>query len=333
MDSVALGRTGVPVSRLVIGTMNFGFQLDEGAAQGILSAAAEEGITAIDTADMYPTGGPWTLYGTTESIIGRWLAGSASRRDEVFLATKFYYPSGPQEWDRGGSRKNVIRACDESLRRLGTDRIDLYQMHAWDDDCRIEETLSALDTLRRDGKILYAGACNFQAWQVALALGASAAHDWVRFDVVEPRYNLLYRNFERDLFPLCEREGIAVIPYNPLAGGLLTGKHAITDGAAGTRFALPTAAVEYRERYWHQDQFDAVSAIVGIAGEAGITPHEMALRWLLNQPQVTAPIIGATRPEHVHAASNAVSKGPLPDDLARTLSELTHRYRVSELAD
>lgn len=333
MKDVALGRTGVHVSQLVMGTMNFGFQLDEELARTLLTTAFDSGIVAFDTADMYPTGGPWTLFGTTESIIGSWLGNAGPGRDEVFLATKFYYPSGLTMWDKGGTRKNVIRACNQSLKRLRTDHIDLFQMHTWDAECPIEETLAALNTLRQDGKILYAGACNFQAWQVALALGTSATHDWVRFDVVQPRYNLLFRNFERDLFPLCENQGLAVMPYNPLAGGLLTAKHVITDSAVGTRFALPTSAGEYRERYWDEDKFEVVHTIARIAAESGTTPQELALRWLLSQRAVTAPIIGASRPEHVREAVAAAAKGRLPEDLARQLSELTHRYRLSELAD
>jgi aryl-alcohol dehydrogenase-like predicted oxidoreductase len=222
MEHVRLGQTGLKVSRLGLGTMTFGLQCDEDASRAILDRASEGGVTFLDTADVYPLGGSVETIGRTEEILGRWLAG---RRDQYVVATKFVGPVGTAPWDRGASRRHILAAVEESLRRLGTDYIDLYQLHGRDPDTPIDETLEALDTLVKAGKVRYIGCSNFLAYQVARAIGRSETRDLVGFASVQPRHNLLFRQFERELFPLCIEEGIGVIPYNPLAGGLLSGKY------------------------------------------------------------------------------------------------------------
>src|SRR5580704_3519628 len=239
MEHVRLGRTGLQVSRLCLGTMTFGFQCDEPTSAAIMDRAAEGGITFFDTADVYPLGGGLATVGRTEEIVGDWLRG---KRDKFVVATKCVGRTGPAAWEQGSSRKHVLAAVEGSLRRLGTDYIDLYQLHAPDPSTPIDETLGALDDLVHSGKVRYIGCSNFLAYQVARALDRSEARDLVRFDSVQPRYNLLFRQIERDLLPLCFEEGIGVITYNPIAGGLLTGKHNRSgQPEEGTRFTLGTA--------------------------------------------------------------------------------------------
>jgi aryl-alcohol dehydrogenase-like predicted oxidoreductase len=320
---VALGRTGLRVSRLCLGTMTFGLQCDEATSVAILDAAADAGITFLDTADVYPLGGGFETAGRTEEIIGRWLAG---RRDDVVLATKCVGAMGPQPWQQGASRRHVLDAVDESLRRLQTDFIDLYQMHFPDPTVTYDETLSALDHLVQVGKVRYLGCSNYLAYQLARAIGRSEALGLFRYECVQPRYNLLYRNAERELFPLCLDDGVGVIPYNPLAGGFLSGKHRPGDPTAGTRFTLGTAAGRYQERYWHADQFDVVERIRPLAAAAGMTMAQLAVAWCLDQPAVTAPIVGASRPEQLADAVAALDH-PLDAQLRAELDELTVAYR------
>ena len=283
----------------------------------------------IDTADVYPLGGGVDLAGKTEEILGRWLKG---RRQEFVLATKCYGRTGPQAWDVGNSRRHIMDAVDASLRRLGTDYIDLYQLHQDDPETPIDETLGAMDDLVRVGKVRYIGCSNYRAYRLALSLGRSEALGLARFDSTQPRYNLLFREFERDLFPLCLEKGLGVIPYNPLAGGMLSGKHGRENAPAeGTRFTVPNAGAIYRERYWHQREFDAVDAFKNIANEAGIKPATLAVAWILNQPAVTAPIIGASRPEQLQDTLAAVDV-KLDDPLVRKLDELTREFRRGDSA-
>src|ERR1700693_6117940 len=236
IEHTRLGRTGLKVSRLCLGTMTFGLQIDEQASALVLDRATGSGVTFIDTADVYPLGGAVELVGRTEEILGRWLKG---RRQEFVLATKCFGRTGPQPWDAGNSRRHIMDAVDASLRRLGTDYIDLYQLHQDDPETPLDETLAALDALVRAGKVRYIGCSNFLANRFARALGRSETLGLSRFDSVQPRYNLLFREFERELFPLCLEEGIAVIPYNPIAGGMLSGKHDRTKAPdEGTRFTL-----------------------------------------------------------------------------------------------
>ncbi len=324
MEHTHLGRTGLVVSRLCLGTMTFGSQCDEPTSHAILDAAADAGVTFIDTADVYPIAGSLETVGRTEEIVGRWLAG---RRAEFVLATKCVGATGPQPWDRGGSRKHVLDAIDASLRRLQTDYVDLYQLHAPDPATPIDETLEALDTVVRSGRARYVGCSNFLAYQVARALGRSEVHNLVRFDSVQPRYNLLFRQIERELLPLCSEEGIGVIPYNPLAGGFLTGKHASSQPPeAGTRFSLGTAGTLYRDRYWHEGQFEMVERLRSLAADGGLSMATMAVSWVLANPAVTSAIVGASRPAQLDDSVEAV-KAPLDASLKETLDGLTAEYR------
>jgi 1-deoxyxylulose-5-phosphate synthase len=326
MEHVRLGRTGLKVSRLCLGTMTFGLQCDEAVSGTILDAADEAGITFLDTADAYPLGGDASTVGRTEEILGRWLQG---RRARFIVATKCFAPTGPSPWDRGSSRKHILDAIDGSLRRLDTDYVDLYQLHGFDPSTPIDETLRALDDIVRAGKARYVGVSNWLAFRLARALGRSEVAQVVRFDSVQPRYNLLFREFERDLFPLCLEEGIGVIPYNPLAGGLLTGKHTLGGPTEGTRFTLGTAGRIYQQRYWHEREFETVQRLAEIAGTAGISLTTLAVAWVLANPAVTSPIVGASRPEQLEDSVRAVETA-LDAGLLAELDELTTPYRKGD---
>ena len=324
MRHVRLGRTGLTVSRLCLGTMTFGLQCDEATSRVILDRAAAGGITFLDAADVYPVGGGFQTAGRTEEIVGRWLEG---RRHEFIVATKCGGAMSERPWDRGTSRKHVLDAIDASLRRLRTDYVDLYQLHHPDPETPIDESLRALDDVVRAGKARYVGCSNFPAYQLARALGRSELLGVGRFDTVQPRYNLLFRQIERDLLPLCREEALAVIPYNPLAGGLLSGKHRRETGPTpGTRFTLGNAAGRYQDRYWHEREFATVEALRPLAAEAGLSPTQLALAWTLAEPAITAPIVGASRPEQLDDAIAAVEK-PLDAALKARLDELTVEYR------
>src|SRR5579872_623518 len=306
--------------------MTFGLQCDEAQSGAILDAALEGGITFLDTADAYPLGGDLSTVGRTEEILGRYLAG---RRDDVVLATKCFMPVGRRHWDAGMSRKHILDAIDASLRRLQTDYVDLYQLHFDDRLTPLDETLRALDDVVRSGKARYIGVSNWQAWRLALAVGRSELLRTVPIVSVQPRYNLLFRSYERDLFPLCEEVGIGVIPYNPLAGGLLTGKHRRHDDAPEGRFTLGNAGGMYRDRYWHDREFDTIEALRPLADEAGISLVHLAIGWVLSRPAVTAPIVGASRPEQLGDALAAQAK-PLEQDLVSRIDELTRQWRRSD---
>jgi aryl-alcohol dehydrogenase (NADP+) len=227
------------------------------------------------------------------------------------------------------SRKHILDAIEASLRRLGTDYVDLYQLHGYDQHTPIDEALEALDTVIRTGKARYVGVSNWPAYKVARALGRSEVRNIARIDSVQPRYNLLFRSFERDLLPLCAEEAIAVIPYNPLAGGLLTGKH---DRKApppeGSRFQLGTAGARYQDRYWHDQEFETIDALRLVAKEAGMSLATLAMRWVLSNPAITAPIVGASRPEQLADSLAAAEHGALPRDLKSRLDEITHGWRA-----
>ncbi|MBV9582943.1 MAG: aldo/keto reductase [Chloroflexi bacterium] len=327
MEFRRLGRTGLHVSRICLGTMTFGLQCSEEQSFVILDRAANAGVTFLDSADVYPVGGDLTTRGRTEEILGRWLHG---RRQNFVVATKCLGAMGPNPWDRGASRRHILDAVDQSLRRLQTDWIDLYQLHGYDPETPIDEMLEALDSLVRSGKVRYIGCSNWVAFRVARAIGRSETRSLARFDCVQPRYNLLYREFERDLFPLCLEEGIGVISYNPIAGGFLSGKH---DGGGpptpGTRFTLGTAAQNYQQRYWHQRQFDSVDQLRGVAADAGVPLARLAVAWVLNQPAVTAPIVGASKPEQLDETLAAVGM-PFAEDLRAQLDAITAEYRRGE---
>jgi aryl-alcohol dehydrogenase (NADP+) len=319
-----LGRTGLTVSRLALGTMTFGLQTDEDVARSIMSKAAAGGINFLDTADVYPLGGDLKTVGRTEEIVGRWLKG---QRADFILATKAVGKMGPNEWDQGASRKHLLDAIDASLRRLQTDYVDLYQLHSDDASTPLDETLAALDTIVGSGRARYVGVSNFLAYRLATALGRAELKGLTRFVSVQPRYSLLFREIERELLPLAAQEGLGVIPYNPLAGGFLSGKH--RQGGAptpGTRFTVGNAAETYQGRYWNDRAFATVSKIVGLAAEAGVSSTTLSIAWVLANPIITAPLLGASRPEQLED-SLAAAAYRLDPALKQKLDELTLEYR------
>ena len=328
MHHVRFGRTGLKVSRLCLGTMTFGYQCDEPTSFAILDAGAEAGIDFIDTADMYPLGAPSEIFGRTEEIVGRWLKG---RRDEFLVATKCFFPTGKKPWDMGNSRQNIMRAVEDSLRRLGTDHIDLYQVHNWDANTPIDETLTALNDLVTQGKVRYLGCSNFLAYQLARSIGRAEVLGVAGFQCIQPRYNMLFRENERELLPLCGEEGVAVIPYNPLAGGFLTGKHHRGAPTEGGRFTLGFAAERYQERYWHDRMFETVEALVPIAAEAGVSLTTLAVQWVLANPVITSPIVGASRPEQLADVVKAVAN-PIDPEIKSRIDTLTYEYRFGDNA-
>ncbi len=288
-----MGRTGLKVTEICLGTMTFGLQCDEAASFAILDKAAEFGVNFIDTADVYPVPVSPDTVGPTEEIVGMWLSG---KREQFVLATKCRHTMGPLPNDTGLSRKHVLAACEASLRRLRTDYIDLYQVHAPDPDTPIEGTLAALDTLVHSGKVRYIGCSNFLAWQLALALSASERHRLARFDCVQPRYNLLTRDIEQDLLPLCRDQGLGVIAYNPLAGGMLTGKYAASVSAAppeNTRFGGPAGTL-YRNRYWHDAEAQTVAELNAWFESRGKKLAQASIAWMLARPGITSAIVGAS---------------------------------------
>lgn len=325
-----LGLTGLQVSRLCLGTMTMGTQADERESFAMLDACEDAGLNFIDTADVYPLGAGYADKGETERIVGRWLGAAAGRRERIVLATKGGSPMGPDPEDRGSSARRIVAACDASLARLGVDHIDLYQLHRDDDQVPLDETLRALDTLVTSGRVRHVGVSNFVAWRVARALGRAEALGLARPATVQPRYNLLFRQLERDLLPMCEREGLATLCYNPLAGGLLTGKHrdlAAPDG--DSRFGAGRAAKMYRDRYWHEREFAAVQAFVALAQQAQIPPARLAIAWVLAQRGVTCVIVGASRAAQLPDALAAATTELAPDLLAR-LDDLTREFRLGD---
>lgn len=308
MKTKRMGRTGLKVSEICLGTMTFGRQCDEALSFSIMDTAVEAGVDFFDSADVYPAGGDTSTVGRTEEIVGKWLRG---KRDKIVLATKCWGAIGPNPNDRGLSRKHIFAAIEQSLRRLQTDYVDLYQVHAPDFDTPIDETLRALDDLVRQGKVRYIGCSNFQAWLLAKALWTSDASELARFDCVQPRYNILFREIENELLPLCRDQGIGVIPYNPLAGGFLTGKHltnqAHREPMANTRFALEGRAGRmYKQRYWQEAQFAAVAHLHKFFSARHKPLAQVAIAWVLAQPDITSPIVGATSPEQLRQSLPAV---------------------------
>ncbi len=315
------------VSRLCLGTMTFGLQCDEPTAVSILDRAAEGGVDFLDSSDAYPLGGDLSTRGATEEILGRWLRG---KRDRWIVATKCFAPTGPAPFDGGNSRKHIMSAVEASLRRLQTDYIDVYQLHGYDYQTPIDETLGALDDLVRSGKVRYIGCSNFRTYQLVRAVGRTETLGLARLDSVQPRYNLLFREIEREMLPYCGEEGIGVIPYNPIAGGLLSGKHARTSPPPeGSRFTLGNAGAAYQDRYWHEREFDTVAELGRIADQAGVSLVTLAVAWVLANKAVTAPIIGASRPDQL-GASLAAAEYTIDDDLKRRLDELTYSYRLGD---
>jgi len=327
MDHTRLGRTGLQVSKLCLGTATFGLQCDESISVSILDRAEEGGIDFIDTSDVYPLGGDLSTVGRTEEILGRWLRG---KRDRFVLATKCFGKTGPSPLDGGSSRRHIFAAVDVSLRRLQTDYVDLYQLHGFDGATPIDETLDALNDLVHQGKVRYIGCSKFLTYQLVRAIGRSETLKLARFDSVQPRYNLLSRQIEREMLPFCAEDGVGVIPYNPIAGGFLSGKHQRgSPPVAGSRFAFGNTGQIYRGRYWHEREFDTVDRLVAIAAEIGVSLVTLSVAWVLANDAVTAPIIGASQPGQL-ARSLEAAEFVLDGGLKSRLDELTLEYRLGD---
>jgi aryl-alcohol dehydrogenase-like predicted oxidoreductase len=288
MEHRFLGATGLKVSELCLGAMTFGRESDEETSHRMLDRFVEAGGTFIDTADVYGTG-------ASEEILGRWLKGRD--RDALVIATKAYGDMGPGPNDGGNSRKHIVAAVEASLRRLHTDYIDLYQMHVFDDATPLEETLSTLDSLVTAGKVRYVGASNYTGWQLQKAVDLSRARGWEPYRCLQPLYNLLDRDAELELIPVCQNEGLGVIPWSPLRGGWLSGKYrrGMSAPLADSRVeeATRNGWTESWDAYANDHTWNVVETLVGVAERLGRTPAQVALRWLLQRPGVTAPIVGA----------------------------------------
>lgn len=302
MKYTFLGRTGVAVSRLCLGCMSYGdpswrsWVLDEPASRPFFHRAVEAGINFFDTADMYSLG-------VSEEFTGRALREFA-RLEECVVATKVYHPMSDRPNMAGLSRKHIVQGCEASLRRLGMDTIDLYQVHRFDPHTPIDEMLSALDLLVSQGKVRYIGASSAAAWKFAQSLSISERRGWARFVAMQNHYNLLYREEEREMMPLCEAEGVAVIPWSPLARGLLSG----TRRTPSDKTSTPRAQSDdfARKLYDHPNDQDVIEAVQRVAQARGVSAAQIALAWLLSKPAVTAPIIGATKLPHLDDAIAAL---------------------------
>jgi aryl-alcohol dehydrogenase-like predicted oxidoreductase len=312
MDYVNLGATGLRVSRVCLGMMSFGsgserpWVLDEEAAEPIVAAAAEGGVTFFDTADVYSAG-------ASEVATGR-LLGKLFDRDQVVVATKVHGQTTAGENGGGLSRKHILSAIDASLRRLNMDYVDLYQIHRWDPRTPIEETMEALADVVRAGKARYLGASSMFAWQFAKAQRAAAEHGWTGFVSMQNHYNLAYREEEREMIPQCIDQGVGVIPWSPLARGLLTGSRG-RDGAKHTVRAKTDAFGE--SLYSLPSDFDVADRVAEVAKERDVPPAQVALAWLLHRPGVTAPIVGATRVAHIEDALAAENLKLSDEEMAR----------------
>ena len=302
MEYVRLGGSGLKVSRICLGTLTYGnpnwrpWVLDEAASRPFIRRALELGINFFDTADMYSLG-------ASEEIVGRALKDFA-RRESVVIATKVYHPMGEGPNDRGLSRKRVMDAIDASLRRLAADYVDLYQVHRWDYDTPIEETLEALHDVVKAGKARYIGASSMHAWQFAKALCVAERHGWARFVSMQNQWNLAYREEEREMVPLCRAEGVGIIPWSPLARGFLAGTRRRQDGGDTPRAKSDDVAHRY---YFADDDFKVADEVVKLARVRGVRPAQIALAWLMRQPGLTAPIVGASRLEHLDDAIGALA--------------------------
>jgi len=312
MQFTKFGRTGLTVSRMILGTGTFGKQTDEAESHKMLDKAAEAGVNFIDTADIYP---PGAEVGSSELITGRWLG---NKRSQFILATKGGGAMGSAAWDAGNSRKHILDAIEASLRRLKTDYVDLYQLHMDDAATPLDEMAEAVDTIVRAGKARYIGVSNFLAYRLARALGRQDALKLTRFVSAQPRYNLLFREVERELFPLAQEDGIAVIPYNPLAGGLLSGRYRHSDTPEKGRFSAELGGFGklYQARYWHQREFETVGKIWETAEQQATPMATLSVAWILANPAITSVILGASRTEQ------------LADTLAAADYKLDHAVKV-----
>ncbi len=316
MEYVRLGKTGLQVSRICLGTMTYGspawrdWVLPEAASRPIIKRALEMGINFFDTADMYSLG-------VSEEVLGRAIRDHAQRKD-VVIATKVFWPTGDGPNDRGLSRKHIMDSIDASLRRLGTDYVDLYYIHRWDYETPIEETMATLDDLVRMGKVRYLGASSMHAWQLMKALGLADRYGWSRIVVMQNHYNLIHREDEREMMPLCREEGIGVVPWSPLARGFLAGNRKRGERGVTTRDASDQMAHDY---YFQDTDFEILERVVESAEEEGVKPAQIALAWLLHQPGVTAPVIGASNTSQLDDAVEAL-KISLPREKRARLEEL-----------
>jgi aryl-alcohol dehydrogenase-like predicted oxidoreductase len=311
MEYRFLGRTGVKVSSLAFGTMSFGGDADESASAALFGRAREAGINVFDTADVYNSG-------RSEEILGR-LVAAAGARDQVVIASKAYFPSGKGPNDRGTSRYHLVRAVEGSLRRLATDRIDLFYLHRFDDRTALDETLRAIEDLVRQGKILYPAVSNFAAWQVARALGMAERLGFAPVVCMQPMYNLLKRQAEVEILPLAAAEGLAVMPYSPLAGGILSGKYRGGTRPDGARLATNKM---YQTRYADTAGWDAAERLAQLAAEQGCSPAALAVAWVASHPAVTAPLLGARSVAQLEDALGAVNVAMTPE-LRATIAALT----------
>jgi 1-deoxyxylulose-5-phosphate synthase len=316
MNYVRLGATGLKVSRLCLGVMTYGdpgwrpWILSEAQGRPFIRRALEKGINFFDTADMYSLG-------KSEEVLGRALRDFAAR-DKVVVATKAYYPMSDDLNDRGLSRKHLMSAIDGSLKRLGMDYVDLYQIHRLDADTPIDETLRALDDIVRSGKARYIGASSMAAWQFMRALASADRHGWTRFVSMQNHYNLVYREEEREMLPLCREEGIGVLPWSPLARGFLAGNR--KRGEARTATPREQSDTYAHDLYYSDADYDVVDRVVEVAAARGVAPAQIALAWLLRQPGVTAPIVGASKIEQLDQAIGSLEIA-LSDEEARRLEE------------
>ena len=311
MEFVRFGSTGLKVSRLCLGMMSYGSKqwrpwvLDEAESRPLLRHALDIGINFFDTADMYSVG-------ASEEILGRALRDFGIPRDSVVLASKLHFPMSEDPNDQGLSRKHIFASIDNSLRRLRTDYIDLYQIHRFDYETPIEETIEALNDLVRAGKVRYIGASAMFAWQFMKMLMTSDACGWARFASMQCYYNILYRENEREMLPLCRAEGIAVIPYSPLARGFVTGKYRREGGAESLR----SRTDPYTDKdYYREADFAIVDRITQLAQQRGIKNIQVAMAWILQQPGITAPVMGATKAEYLDDAVAALALKLTPEEL------------------
>jgi aryl-alcohol dehydrogenase-like predicted oxidoreductase len=324
VECVNFGRTGLRVSRLCLGMMSFGrgedrpWALDEADARPIILRAIEGGITFFDTADVYSGG-------ASEILTGR-IVGEALSREEFVVATKVWGQTMPGENGRGLSRKHILASIDESLHRLGLDYVDLYQIHRWDDRTPIEETMEALHDVVRAGKARYIGASSMSAWQFAKAQAVADRHGWTRFVSMQNHYNLIYREEEREMIPQCVDQGVAIMPWSPLARGRLAGNR----GPHGERPTLRAETDRIGDSFYPSPELDrpVIDRVNAVAAEHGVPPAQIALAWLLHKPAVTAPIIGATKASHLDDAL-AAEQLNLSEDEIRRLEEPYRPHAVS----
>jgi 1-deoxyxylulose-5-phosphate synthase len=312
MEQTRLGSTGLRISRVCLGMMSFGdpndreWFLDGDAAEPIVRRAVESGVTFFDTADMYSVG-------ASERITGRLLEKLFARRDEYVLATKVYFAMGDAPNDRGLSRKHILSGIDASLDRLGLDYVDVYQIHRWDPDTPIEETMEALHDVVRSGKARYIGASSMYAWQFAKAQHIAERNGWTRFVSMQNYYNLVYREEEREMIPLLLDQGVGSIPWSPLARGLLAGNRERGGATKTTR----AGSDRYADELYDDADFDVVDAVRAVAAERGLPPARIALAWVLSKPVVSAPIVGATKLSHLDDAIAAADLTLTDDEVAR----------------